>query len=47
MHIHFKVRSAASAGSAYEFTSQLFFDDDLTDRVHTEEAYASRGSGTC
>jgi hypothetical protein len=41
--IHFKVRSAASATSAYEFTSQLFFDDDLTDQVHAEEPYASKG----
>jgi protocatechuate 3,4-dioxygenase beta subunit len=43
VHIHFKVRSAASASSAYEFTSQLFFDDDLTDQVHAEEPYASKG----
>src|SRR6185436_8759665 len=34
VHIHFKVRSSASAASAYEFTSQLFFDDALTDIVH-------------
>jgi protocatechuate 3,4-dioxygenase beta subunit len=43
VHIHFKVRSAASATSAYEFTSQLFFDDDLTDQVHAEEPHASKG----
>jgi protocatechuate 3,4-dioxygenase beta subunit len=42
-HIHFKIRTAAGTGSAYEFTSQLFFDDDLTDQVHAEEPYASRG----
>ena len=34
VHIHFMVRSAASATSAYEFTSQLFFDDNFTDRVY-------------
>lgn len=46
VHIHFKVRSAASATSAYEFTSQLFFDDSLTDQVYTQEPYASKGTRT-
>lgn len=43
VHIHFKIRSAASASSAYEFTSQLFFDDELTDQVHAQEPYAAKG----
>ena len=30
----------------YEFTSQLFFDDSLTDRVHAQEPYASKGQRT-
>ena len=46
VHIHFKIRSGATAGSAYEFTSQLFFDDSLTDRVHAAEPYASKGQRT-
>jgi len=46
VHIHFKVRSAAGASQTYEFTSQLFFDDDLTDQVHAEEPYASKGVRT-
>jgi len=46
VHIHFKIRSAASAASAYEFTSQLFFDDLLTDQVHATEPYASKGQRT-
>ena len=46
VHVHFKIRSAASAGSAYEFTSQLFFDDSLTDQVHASEPYASKGQRT-
>ena len=46
VHIHFKIRSAASAASAYEFTSQLFFDDSLTDQVHATEPYASKGQRT-
>ena len=43
VHIHFKIRSSASATAAYEFTSQLFFDDALTDRVHAQQPYAAKG----
>jgi protocatechuate 3,4-dioxygenase beta subunit len=46
VHIHFKVRSAASASSTYEFTSQLFFDDTLTDTVHAQQPYAAKGQRT-
>jgi protocatechuate 3,4-dioxygenase beta subunit len=45
-HIHFKISSPASANSAHEFTSQLFFDDTLTDRVFAREPYAARGQRT-
>ena len=44
VHIHFKVRSPVTATSAYEFTSQLFFDDAFTDRVYTRPPYAGRGT---
>jgi hypothetical protein len=43
VHIHFKIRSAAGGGRAHEFTSQLFFDDALTDQVHARPPYAGRG----
>jgi protocatechuate 3,4-dioxygenase beta subunit len=43
VHLHFKVRSAASATSAYEFTSQLFFDDTLSDQVYAQEPYSTKG----
>ena len=49
VHIHFKIRTPAAAGAragspaTYEFTSQLFFDERLTDRVHAREPYARRG----
>jgi len=43
VHIHFKVRSAAAGGRTHEFTSQLFFDDALTDQVHAQAPYATRG----
>jgi protocatechuate 3,4-dioxygenase beta subunit len=38
VHIHFKVRAQA-AGRDAEFTSQLYFDDALTDRVHAAAPY--------
>jgi protocatechuate 3,4-dioxygenase beta subunit len=40
VHIHFKVRTAGQRG--HEFTSQLYFDEALNDRVHAGGAYASR-----
>jgi protocatechuate 3,4-dioxygenase beta subunit len=43
VHIHFKVRTAAIAGRNFEFTSQLYFPDELTDRVHTAPPYSSKG----
>jgi protocatechuate 3,4-dioxygenase beta subunit len=42
VHIHFKVRSGRAAARGYEFTSQLYFDDALTDRVHAQAPYAGR-----
>jgi protocatechuate 3,4-dioxygenase beta subunit len=41
VHVHFKVRTNAAAGQAYEFTSQFYFDEALTDRVHTRDPYAA------
>jgi protocatechuate 3,4-dioxygenase beta subunit len=46
IHIHFKVRTAPAAQRSFEFTSQLYFDDGLTDRVHAEAPYASNGQRT-
>jgi protocatechuate 3,4-dioxygenase beta subunit len=43
VHIHFKIRVPAAAGRALEFTSQLCFDDGLTDQVHTRPPYAQKG----
>jgi protocatechuate 3,4-dioxygenase beta subunit len=43
VHIHFKIRTARLVGSVYEFTSQLYFPDDLTDRVHAALPYSSNG----
>jgi protocatechuate 3,4-dioxygenase beta subunit len=41
VHIHFKIRV-----NNQEFTSQLFFDESLTDQVYAQEPYAQRGERT-
>jgi protocatechuate 3,4-dioxygenase beta subunit len=46
VHIHFKLRSPATQRPGFEFTSQLYFDDALTDRVLATSPYAERGSRT-
>ncbi|MEX2159648.1 MAG: intradiol ring-cleavage dioxygenase [Dehalococcoidia bacterium] len=43
VHIHLKARSDPDAPAGYEFTTQLFFDDDLTDEVYTQSPYNTRG----
>lgn len=39
VHIHFKIR----AQNNYDFTSQLFFDDALSDRVFARTPYNAKG----
>ncbi|MBP5973637.1 intradiol ring-cleavage dioxygenase [Brasilonema sp. CT11] len=46
VHMHFKVRTDATSGQSYEFTSQLYFDDSITDQVHALSPYASKGQRT-
>jgi len=43
VHIHFKIRTAAESGRAREFTSQLYFDDAITDAVLRRAPYATKG----
>lgn len=43
VHIHFKVRAADTSGQSYEFTSQLYFDDAVSDRIYTQPPYANKG----
>jgi protocatechuate 3,4-dioxygenase beta subunit len=38
VHIHFKMR-----GNGYDFASQLYFDDAVTDRVHARAQYDKHG----
>lgn len=46
VHIHFKIRTAPVAQRSFEFTSQMYFDDGLTDRVHADPPYAAKGRRT-
>jgi protocatechuate 3,4-dioxygenase beta subunit len=45
-HIHFKIRTNSTSQKSYEFTSQLYFDDSLTDRVYAQNVYATRQKRT-
>lgn len=40
-HVHFKVRQKGADGKVREFTSQLFFDDKLADRIFEKAPYRS------
>lgn len=47
VHIHFKIRTlATSGGQPSEFTSQLYFDDGITDQVQARSPYVSQGERT-
>jgi protocatechuate 3,4-dioxygenase beta subunit len=46
VHIHVKVRTASAAGRSLEFTSQMYFDDELTDRVFADPPYSAKGRHT-
>jgi protocatechuate 3,4-dioxygenase beta subunit len=42
VHIHFKIRTDPAAERGHDFTSQLYFDDDLTTRVLSKMPYAAK-----
>lgn len=42
VHIHFKIRTEPDGGRGHTFTSQLYFDDGLTDRIHARAPYADK-----
>jgi len=44
VHVHFKLRLIAGASTTYEFTSQFFFDESLSDTVHALSPYSSKGT---
>ena len=43
VHIHFKARTNPDGANGLEFTSQMFFDESLTDIVHAQAPYSSKG----
>lgn len=43
VHVHFKVRGKSAAGRAYEFTSQLYFDEQANDKVFATAPYSRAG----
>ncbi len=43
VHIHFKIRTDPESEQGHEFTSQLYFDDSVTDQVHAQTPYAAKG----
>jgi protocatechuate 3,4-dioxygenase beta subunit len=44
VHIHFKIRSKTSAGAAYDFTSQWFFDESLMPEIYAQAPYLIKGT---
>ena len=44
-HIHFKVRSDGANDRSYELTSQLYFDDAVSERVYAYPAYGGAARG--
>lgn len=45
VHIHFKIRTDSKNMQTHEFTSQLYFDDSITDSVYAQQhPYARKGS---
>jgi protocatechuate 3,4-dioxygenase beta subunit len=43
VHIHFKIRTDPDASAGFEFTSQLFFPDDVSKAVYATGVYAQKG----
>jgi protocatechuate 3,4-dioxygenase beta subunit len=46
VHIHVKVRTAPEAKRSFEFTSQMYFDDALSNRVYADAPYSIKGKRT-
>jgi hypothetical protein len=44
VHIHFKIRTTAANGQIADFTSQVFFPEDLNDQVLAQAPYAQKGA---
>ncbi|WP_321473700.1 hypothetical protein [uncultured Paludibaculum sp.] len=44
VHIHMRIRTYSGTQTLGQFTSQLFFDDSITDQVYTVSPYNTRGT---
>jgi protocatechuate 3,4-dioxygenase beta subunit len=44
VHVHFKIRTFAGSSKTFEFTSQIFFEDTVTDAVFKVAPYSTRGT---
>jgi protocatechuate 3,4-dioxygenase beta subunit len=43
VHIHFTVRTNPAAAAAHQFTSQIYFDDAVNEKVLSKPPYTSKG----
>jgi protocatechuate 3,4-dioxygenase beta subunit len=43
VHIHIKVRTLEGPEKSFDWTSQLYFNDSLTDEVHAQDPYSHHG----
>jgi protocatechuate 3,4-dioxygenase beta subunit len=46
VHIHFKIRADSSSRQRFEFSSQLYFDESVTDEIHKRPPYNGKGYRT-
>lgn len=46
VHIHFKIRTPAAGQRQYDFTSQVFFDETISDKVFAQAPYSKGGRRT-
>jgi protocatechuate 3,4-dioxygenase beta subunit len=46
VHIHLKVRAPVERNRTYEFTTQMYFEDGVSDRVHGRAPYNTKGVRT-
>jgi protocatechuate 3,4-dioxygenase beta subunit len=45
VHIHFKIRTQPESRRGYEFTSQIYFDEALSEQIYTQAPYSTKGQG--
>ena len=46
VHVHLKVRAPFEGNRIYEFTSQMYFEDAVSDRIHAGPPYRTKGVRT-